>query len=583
MASIGLMYEKKYLDQFFDSSKYQNNECIESNLIEFFIKKHSGKKNTPFGIVTIKWSAYIKILNELQEKGIPSVPVIKYQGTDYKNHCSWQTIGRKNISNVRNLFEEIIKQMSQVKEDFLFSPQEISIMCMDIINQQISNYIQPQIVQKSIFSNCMKAIVIRHHVIYQLLEQSEFPKDGHSCQHDKNEFLSKISPKRYHITLEFTPNKDTVFSEFHQVKIIGVGSFTEEDGSYYSWILFDIDGAKKHISIDFPFGKAKMNSIYFRKPENNTLFEKSPDPIELISFPIEKKDMSLGITDHFFIVNDFDKTVGNVDLNRLEKENHSDKDNFKWLRSSDVMENFTYLTRYGKALLFSVDQLFITTSRRTLEERQRQNLQSKLQTKIDNQVGGPGHVQVIFSTQQSKIYEKSDQADDKMRRAHEFTKPIIGPFIMAEDDPKVIDRMIRCGQTVIKVGNNGQDIELIEPNIKLNFQNPHVVALIGPIGFGKSTIISKIVKMFPSDYGSINVYSTDELNKQGVSNAYKFIENQILQQNGGIVFVDSGFTSGIPEWITIPIILDHNGNSIIGFGISLARAISRTDHPTLKF
>ena len=34
---------------------------------------------------------------------------------------------------------------------------------------------------------------------------------------------------------------------------------------------------------------------------------------------------------------------------------------------------------------------------------------------------------------------------------------------------------------------------------------------------------------------------------------------------------------------TIPIILDHNGNSLIGFGISLARAISRTDHPTLKF
>ena len=63
-------------------------------------------------------------------------------------------------------------------------------------------------------------------------------------------------------------------------------------------------------------------------------------------------------------------------------------------------------------------------------------------------------------------------------------------------------------------------------------------------------------------YGIIaTVTVQSELNASGkCRNAYQYISDQISKKNGGYVFVDTGFTSGIPDWLNHPIILEHNSS-----------------------
>lgn len=114
-----------------------------------------------------------------------------------------------------------------------------------------------------------------------------------------------------------------------------------------------------------------------------------------------------------------------------------------------------------------------------------------------------------------------------------------------------------------------------------------VIGICAPIACGKSSVISEIANILRNSGKTVEIISTDEINKQasltGKSvNAYSVIESVSYSCDKDYLMVDTGFTNGTkPNWVDKMFILTTT-NVLDMLLYSLTGVTLRDDHPTIK-
>jgi hypothetical protein len=549
----------------------------DEQILEYFNSQKKGKGKSPYEVVVQKLIGFYNGMSK--NTHILNVPVFQ-EGSDASTGSPLPlNLSKKNIKLFRTFVERFISDFSQ-NITKVIAPNVIAKTCWDSIQG-----LDTQEVIINPLENCMDIIAIQGKFIKYYLNQR-----GSSIQEQIN------LDKTYHITINYNFDQHMVSGVFHEVKMVGIGNFTDESGKNYSWIVVSVDGHTKspitgrnyHISIKYPPRCAGNINELAGDPSNNIMFEEESATLNLVSFPVLKKKMDQGITkEHVSIGCDFDNSGAVVDVQKLISDGHpsisvdesGNITNYEWLKNPEVAESYTVYSKLGISLMISFGEINFFTSRRMNSELE-SSLEQIFQVKAD-QMFEPKMVKINFSTQKIKAFDKKHQAADKLKRAHLVLSP--EHLIFCEDNVITYHEMIQSGFPVIKVENNGDSTSLLRPECQRK-AIPHVIGLIGPISIGKSTIFSEMMRLADEQGIKYSFYSTDEINAQKiVKNAYEYINNQIRKMNGGLVFVDTGFTSGIPDWLNHPIQLNHNSNTEFLTGLSLFRAMLRRDHPVLTF
>jgi hypothetical protein len=552
-------------------------ELSDEQILQFFNSQKKGKGKSPYEVVVLKVIGFIN--SQANNTSILNVSAFK-SGDDSSIETSIPlNLSKKNIKKFRS-FAENFKEKFNDNISKLISPEELGKTCWESVKT-----LDTHEVSVNPLENCIDIIPIHGKFIKYFLNQIGFT--NHELVDE-----SRI----YHITLHYKFQPDTISGVFHETKLVGIGNYTDESGKSYFWIVVSIDGhttcpitgRNYHISVKYPPRCAGKINDFAGVMTNNTMFDQESKTLNLISMPVLAKKMDQGITkEHVSIGCDFDHSGGVVDTQKLIADGHSsisvDDDgninNFDWLRDTEVAEAYTSFTPLGISLMISFGEINFFTSRKMNSELEH-TFENIFQCKVDN-LFEPNMIKINFSTQKIKSVDKNLQAADKLKRANQALNP--EHLIFCEDNIITYNEMVRAGFPVIKVENCGEHTSLIRPeNLKKTL--PHVVGLIGPIGIGKSTIISEMKKLAEKEGIEYAFYSTDEINVSKMfRNAYDYIQNQINKMNGGLVFVDSGFTTGIPDWLNHPIQLNHNSNTEFLTGLSLFRAMIRRDHSVLTF
>ena len=559
--------------------------CEDDYLITYF-NDNGNKSKSNYEIIIIKFEAYLRRIDEGNEK-IKFIDIFSNNNNTSLMNLP-KKITKKNIKTFRLFLEKFNTILKNTNPDDIYSADNIAENIWQNI-LQLSNIKE----EVNLLSNCMIVICIHGNFIIDALRNCKLISNSFMI----DETISKITNKVYHITLEYD-NIDTIeYGKYNNICITGIGNYTNSDGEYFSWLVVLVNSEKSnkngryyHISISYPNNKAGKISNFVKDESNNIIFDTFYSIDKLISFPVLKNKMNQGITkkDHITIGSDFDNTGGIVDTTELISINHPDIsvdefgkiNSFNWLRSIDVMTNYTVFGPLAKSLMISFGEINFFTSRR-MELELSIEFEKILQNKADD-LFGKDMIVVSFSTQKIKKYEKSIQAQDKLSRANDFFD---NPkhFIFCEDDTHVIDEMQKNNTIVLSTYDKGETIELLLPTITRD--KPIVIGLISPIAIGKTTVLEEIIKRAKAHKSKFSYFSTDILNMKGLGHkAYDIISREISNQDGGIVFADSGFTSGkLPIWLTSPFLLNHNSNLNLLLGLSLIRSMLRQEHPTLKF
>ena len=114
-----------------------------------------------------------------------------------------------------------------------------------------------------------------------------------------------------------------------------------------------------------------------------------------------------------------------------------------------------------------------------------------------------------------------------------------------------------------------------------------VIGLCAPIACGKSSVISEIANILRNSGKTVEVISTDEINKQAYLtgkrvSAYSVIESVSYSCDKDYLLVDTGFTHGTkPNWVDMMFILTTT-NVLDMLLYSLTGVTLRDDHPTIK-
>ena len=114
-----------------------------------------------------------------------------------------------------------------------------------------------------------------------------------------------------------------------------------------------------------------------------------------------------------------------------------------------------------------------------------------------------------------------------------------------------------------------------------------VIGICAPIACGKSSVISEIANILRNSGKTVEVISTDEINKQAYLtgkrvSAYSVIESVSYSCDKDYLMVDTGFTNGTkPNWVDKMFILTTT-NVLDMLLYSLTGVTLRDDHPTIK-
>ena len=118
-------------------------------------------------------------------------------------------------------------------------------------------------------------------------------------------------------------------------------------------------------------------------------------------------------------------------------------------------------------------------------------------------------------------------------------------------------------------------VEEINSFIKKTQIYKMVVGICGPVATGKSTIINSIKQIYDNKGQTVHIFSTDK------GNTYQFIEREIGKIKKGIIIIDTGFSSGFPDWVNCRFCLDIPDPNF-AFIYSMLSAIVRENHPTIQ-